>query len=215
VSGRKPTRDLDALHFTHHPPGAEKEKVKERAAAVPLSCEYDHIPYVHEQWGGSYREEEPPEPPRRKAAKSKGRPYAELRAASSFSFLDGASLPEDLIATAAEKDLPVMALLDRNGVYGAPRFFSAAKKAGVKAIVGAELVLDHDAGASRDPSPGPSGHPLPASGRGEGTQKSPHRRNDRPARNQQPETSNARSAATSNARSAATRNARQPTTDNR
>src|ERR1700682_5936329 len=65
------------------------------------------------------------------------RPYAELRAASAFSFLDGASLPEDLIDNAAQKDIPAMALIDTNGVYGAPRFYGAAKKAGVRAIVGA------------------------------------------------------------------------------
>ncbi|HEX7809299.1 MAG TPA: PHP domain-containing protein, partial [Thermoanaerobaculia bacterium] len=73
------------------------------------------------------------------------RPYAELRASSSFSFLDGSSLPEDLIHFAAERDVPAMALIDRNGVYGAPRFFSAAKKTGIRALVGAELVMtDND-----------------------------------------------------------------------
>jgi len=73
------------------------------------------------------------------------RPYAEMRTASAFSFLDGASLPEDLIFNAAQKDIPAMALIDTNGVYGAPRFYGAAKKAGVKAIVGAEVVIDNDA----------------------------------------------------------------------
>ena len=68
-------------------------------------------------------------------------PYAELRAASSFSFLDGASPPEDLIARAAELDLPAVALVDRNGVYGAPRFYRAAKQAGIKALVGAEATV--------------------------------------------------------------------------
>src|SRR5450759_5586499 len=51
--------------------------------------------------------------------------YAELHAASSFSFLDGASDPEDLVARAVELGLPAVALVDRNGVYGAPRFFKA------------------------------------------------------------------------------------------
>ena len=67
-----------------------------------------------------------------------------MRAASAFSFLDGASLPEDLIHTAAQKDIPAMALIDTNGVYGAPRFYGAAKKTGVRAIVGAEVVVDND-----------------------------------------------------------------------
>jgi error-prone DNA polymerase len=70
------------------------------------------------------------------------RPYVELRAASAFSFLDGASLPEDLIDEAAGAGLPAMALIDTNGVYGAPRFHGAAKKAGIRALVGAELVLE-------------------------------------------------------------------------
>ena len=140
MSTRKPTRDLDALHVTHNPPGAEKEKVKERGAGVPLSGEYDHIPFVHEQWGGTYRAQPEEERPKRKEkSRKRGRPYAELRAASSFSFLDGASLPEDLMHQAAELELPAMALLDTNGVYGAPRFFTAAKKSGVRALMGAEL----------------------------------------------------------------------------
>jgi error-prone DNA polymerase len=69
-------------------------------------------------------------------------PYAELRAASAFSFLDGASLPEDLVQQAVELGLSAMALIDTNGVYGAPRFYGAAKKAGFRALVGSELVLD-------------------------------------------------------------------------
>lgn len=68
-------------------------------------------------------------------------PYAELRTASAFSFLDGASLPEDLIARAAELGLPAVALIDARGVYGAPRFYQAARQAGIKAVVGAEVVL--------------------------------------------------------------------------
>jgi error-prone DNA polymerase len=67
--------------------------------------------------------------------------YIELHAASAFSFLDGATLPEALIARAAALDYPALALLDRDGVYGAPRFHLAAKKAGLKAIIGAELTI--------------------------------------------------------------------------
>jgi error-prone DNA polymerase len=75
------------------------------------------------------------------ASGRRGRPYAELRAASAFSFLNGASLPEDLAETAAALDLPAMALIDTNGLSGAPRFWKAAKQAGIKALVGAEVVL--------------------------------------------------------------------------
>jgi error-prone DNA polymerase len=64
-----------------------------------------------------------------------------LRSRSAFSFLAGASLPEDLVARAAALDYPVLALGDRDGVYGAPRFHKAAQRAGMRAIVGAELTL--------------------------------------------------------------------------
>ena len=71
-------------------------------------------------------------------------PYAELHAASAFSFLDGASLPEDLVERAAALELPAVALVDASGVYGAPRFYQAAKQAGIKAIVGAEVALEDE-----------------------------------------------------------------------
>jgi error-prone DNA polymerase len=67
--------------------------------------------------------------------------YVELHAASAFSFLEGASLPEDLIQRAAELNMPAMALLDRNGVYGAARFHTLARKHGVRAHVGAEIAV--------------------------------------------------------------------------
>ncbi|PYQ29622.1 MAG: error-prone DNA polymerase [Acidobacteria bacterium] len=69
-------------------------------------------------------------------------PYVELRAASSFYFLNGATLPEDLIYHAIQNDIPAMAIIDKDGFYGAPRFFTAARKNGVKAILGTELTLD-------------------------------------------------------------------------
>jgi error-prone DNA polymerase len=67
--------------------------------------------------------------------------YIELHAASAFSFLEGASLPEDLIQRAAELNMPAMALLDRNGVYGSARFHTLAKKHGIRAHVGAEIAV--------------------------------------------------------------------------
>ena len=67
--------------------------------------------------------------------------YIELHAASAFSFLDGASLPEALIGRAQQFEMPSMALLDRDGVYGAARFHLAAVKAGLQAHIGAELSL--------------------------------------------------------------------------
>jgi error-prone DNA polymerase len=103
-------------------------------SSVPISTEYDHLPHVHEKLAGTGGDDPP-------KLKTPHRPYAELRTASAFSFLDGASLPEDLIYTAAERGVPAMALIDRNGVYGAPRFYGAAKKTGVKALVGSELTM--------------------------------------------------------------------------
>ena len=85
-------------------------------------------------------------------------PYVELHTASAFSFLNGASLPEDLIQQAAELGLPAVALVDANGVYGAPRFYQAAKQAGVRALVGAEVVLDEGPGSrARSARTGPLG----------------------------------------------------------
>ena len=69
-------------------------------------------------------------------------PYVELHACSAFSFLRGGSFPEHLAETAAELELPAAALLDRNGVYGAQRFAVAGREHGVRAIVGAELVME-------------------------------------------------------------------------
>jgi len=66
--------------------------------------------------------------------------YVELHARSAFSFLKGASTPEELIATCDELEMPSMALLDQDGLYGAARFHLAAKKLGIKAHIGAEIL---------------------------------------------------------------------------
>ncbi len=65
--------------------------------------------------------------------------YIELHARSAFSFLEGASVPEELIEVCAEQQMPAMALLDRDGLYGAPRFHLAAKKQNLQAHIGAEI----------------------------------------------------------------------------
>jgi len=67
--------------------------------------------------------------------------YVELHATSAFSFLAGASQPEALIDRAAELGMPAMALADRNGLYGAARFHTAAKRCGVQAHIGAEIAV--------------------------------------------------------------------------
>jgi error-prone DNA polymerase len=104
----------------HHPPsaGARKEKLKQRTYAPRKSGPSGGAPHL-------------PHPP-----------YVELHTASAFSFLRGASLPEDLVQQAAALELPAVALVDVNGVYGAPRFYQAAKQAGIRALVGAEVVLE-------------------------------------------------------------------------
>ena len=105
-----PTRDFIGPYggCGLHPngPGARKEKARVRAYARPPTVA------------------------------RKARAYAELRVASAFSYLNGSSLPEDLVDRAAALDLPAVALIDTNGVSGAPRFWKAAKAAGVKALVG-------------------------------------------------------------------------------
>ena len=65
--------------------------------------------------------------------------YIELHARSAFSFLEGSSLPEDLAGICARLNMPAMALLDTDGVYGAPRFHMAMKKIDIKAHIGAEV----------------------------------------------------------------------------
>jgi error-prone DNA polymerase len=76
--------------------------------------------------------------------------FIELHSRSAFSFLEGTALPEDLIATCARLKMPAMALLDRDGVYGAPRFYMAAKKAGIKAHLGAEVTSEFSPPSHRD-----------------------------------------------------------------
>jgi error-prone DNA polymerase len=65
--------------------------------------------------------------------------YTELHARSAFSFLEGASAPEELAGACAERGMRAMALLDRDGVYGAPRFHLAAQKLSLRAHIGAEV----------------------------------------------------------------------------
>ena len=65
--------------------------------------------------------------------------YVELHARSAFSFLQGASLPEELASRCAELEQPALAVADAHGVYGAPRFHLACTKLGVRALIGAEV----------------------------------------------------------------------------
>jgi error-prone DNA polymerase len=88
--------------------------------------------------------------------------YVELHAASAFSFLEAASLPEDLIQRAAQVHMPSMALLDRNGVYGAARFHTLARKHGVRAHIGAEIAVSSLGRRLTPPAWLPHQHPQEA-----------------------------------------------------
>src|SRR5215475_10228241 len=68
--------------------------------------------------------------------------YCELHCSSAFSFLRAGSFPEQLAEVAAELEMPAIALLDRDGVYGAQRFSVAAREHGVRPIIGAELSME-------------------------------------------------------------------------
>src|ERR1051326_4778808 len=65
--------------------------------------------------------------------------FVDFHVRSAFSFLEGASLPEDLVQRSADLNHGAMALIDRDNLSGAPRFYMAAKKLGAKAHLGAEI----------------------------------------------------------------------------
>src|SRR5439155_12050163 len=72
--------------------------------------------------------------------------YVELHAHSAYSFLDGASSPEELVAAAAVHGYPALALTDHDGLWGAMEFAQAARGLGIKSITGAELrIIDEPA----------------------------------------------------------------------
>ena len=83
-------------------------------------------------------------------------PYAELHARSRFSFLDGSSSPEELVAEAVRLELDALALTDRDGFYGVVRFAEAAEEAGLPTVFGAELTLDLPGSSRRSGSVRPS-----------------------------------------------------------
>jgi error-prone DNA polymerase len=70
--------------------------------------------------------------------------YVELHAHSDHSLLDGVPSPEALVARAADLGMPALALTDHDALYGAVRFVLAAREAGLKPILGAEVTLSGD-----------------------------------------------------------------------
>src|SRR5260370_16792725 len=69
--------------------------------------------------------------------------YVELHCHSNFSFLEGASHPDELVARARDLEMPALAITDRNGFYGAVKFFGAAQRAAIQPIVCPQLTIPH------------------------------------------------------------------------
>ncbi len=107
--------------------------------------------------GQPAREQPRHPPPRRLVPRMAGRaPWAELHCHSSFSFLDGAATPGELVAEAARLGLEVLALTDHDGMYGVPQFAQAAAKLGdhgarLGTVFGAELSLPGGNGGAGSP----------------------------------------------------------------
>ena len=91
--------------------------------------------------------------------------YAELHAHTAYSFLDGASMPEDLVAEAVHLDLEALAITDHDGLPGVVRFAEAARQAALPTVIGAELGLG-STGRVGPPGPGDAQAALLASSNG-------------------------------------------------
>ena len=87
--------------------------------------------------------------------------FAHLHVASGFSMRYGASMPEDLVERAAQHGQPALALTDRDGLYGAVRFTSAAAKAGIAPVLGVDLACVDGADQARGDLAGISRGPAP------------------------------------------------------
>src|SRR2546430_16958268 len=68
--------------------------------------------------------------------------YAELHCHSNYSFLEGASHPDELVARARDLEMPALAITDRNGFYGAVKVFDAAQRAGMHPSIATRLPID-------------------------------------------------------------------------
>ncbi len=101
-------------------------------------------------WSRKRSAYEPPREPMRRQGRV---PYAELHCHSNFSFLDGASHPEELVEEADRLGLEALALTDHNGFYGIVRFAEAARAIGLPTIFGAELTLAESGASSVRPGP--------------------------------------------------------------
>src|ERR1700758_2530276 len=148
------------MGFSNGPPGwAEMERVlagKPRRPGTPsVWGPADDVPLSRKRV--SYQ------PPDERRAARWSVAYAELHAHSAFSFLDGASTPEELVEEAVRLDLRAIALTDHNGLYGAVRFAEAAAELDMRTVFGAELSLGSGA---RTDDPDPAGPHLLVLARG-------------------------------------------------
>ncbi len=113
------------------------------------------------------RRREAYEPPARLAAPASAVPYAELHCHTNFSFLQGASHPEELVEEAVRLGLEALAVTDRNGFYGVVRFAEAARAVGLPTVFGAEVsLLREGVGGADGPGGAPEGAPLVVLARG-------------------------------------------------
>ncbi|HEY3995401.1 MAG TPA: error-prone DNA polymerase [Mycobacterium sp.] len=126
--------------FNGPPSWAEMERVldsKPRHAGVPVAAgPAEDGPLSHKR--PTYR---PPSKPDGGRVSRSSVAYAELHAHSAFSFLDGASTPEELVEEAARLDLRALAITDHDGLYGAVRFAEAAAELDMRTVFGAELSI--------------------------------------------------------------------------
>jgi error-prone DNA polymerase len=120
---------------------------KPRRSGMPLAGE----PVDDGPWSRKRGKYEPPGGERIRSSVA----YAELHAHSAYSFLDGASTPEELVEEAARLNLHAIALTDHNGLYGAVRFAEAAAELDVRTVFGAELSLGSAARTDEPDPPGP------------------------------------------------------------
>jgi error-prone DNA polymerase len=137
------------------PSWAEMERVlngKPRRAGLPLgepTADGGDSP----AWSSRREPYEQPEHVRRRVRSTV--PYAELHTHSAFSFLDGASTPEELVEEADRLDLRAIALTDHDGLYGVVRFAEAARELDIRTVFGAELSLGNGARTEVPDPPGP------------------------------------------------------------
>jgi error-prone DNA polymerase len=144
------------MGWSNGPPSwAEMERVldgKPRHAGAPAAAE----PPEDVPWSCKRGKYQPPDPkPEGARTVRSSVAYAELHAHSAYSFLDGASTPEELVEEAARLDLRALALTDHNGLYGAVRFAEAAAELGMRTVFGAELSLGSGARTEQPDPPGP------------------------------------------------------------